>query len=91
MNKFFIVLVALALVACDSDLDALIFQQFQKFMKKYKKKYSSVGCINLLVEFIVIGLEWEQTWIGVIPIIEPTQSKSAIGGGKSLDSLILRF
>ena len=42
MNKFLVV-VLLALVACDSDLDALMFQQFQKFMKKYNKKYGSVN------------------------------------------------
>ena len=42
MNKFLLVLV-LALVACESDLDALIFQQFQKFMKKYHKKYESIN------------------------------------------------
>ena len=42
MNKFLLVLV-LALVACDDDLDSLIFQQFQKFIKKYHKKYESVN------------------------------------------------
>ena len=42
MNKFLLVLV-LALVACQTDLDALIFQQFQKFMKKYQKKYESIN------------------------------------------------
>ena len=42
MNKFLLVLV-LALVACQTDLDALIFQQFQKFMKKYEKKYESIN------------------------------------------------
>ena len=42
MNKFLIVLV-LALVACQTDLDSLIFQQFQKFIKKYQKKYESIN------------------------------------------------
>ena len=41
MNKFLLVLV-LALVACDSDLDTLMFQKFQKFMNKYNKKYASI-------------------------------------------------
>ena len=41
MNKFLLVLV-LALVACDSDLDTLMFQKFQKFMNKYNKKYDSI-------------------------------------------------
>ena len=42
MNKFILVLL-LALVACEYDLDSLIFQQFQKFMKKYHKKYDSIN------------------------------------------------
>ena len=42
MNKFLLVLV-LALVSCQLDLDSLIFKQFQKFMKKYEKKYSSIN------------------------------------------------
>ena len=42
MNKFILVLV-LALVACDTELDSIIFQQFQKFIKKYNKKYESVN------------------------------------------------
>ena len=42
MNKFLIVLV-LALAACQTDLDSLIFQQFQKFIKKYQKKYESIN------------------------------------------------
>ena len=41
MNKFLLVLV-LALVACDADLDTLMFQKFQKFMNKYNKKYESI-------------------------------------------------
>ena len=42
MNKFLVVFL-LALVACESDLDSLIFQQFQRFMKKYQKKYDSMN------------------------------------------------
>ena len=40
MNKFLIVLL-LALVLCNND--ELLFQQFQKFMNKYHKKYSSIN------------------------------------------------
>ena len=40
MNKFLIVLL-LALVSCNND--ELLFQQFQKFMNKYHKKYSSIN------------------------------------------------
>ena len=42
MNKFILVLV-LALAACNADLDKLLFQQFQKFIKKYHKKYESIN------------------------------------------------
>ena len=42
MNKFILVLV-FALVACDMDIDAIMFQQFQKFIKKYHKKYESIN------------------------------------------------
>ena len=42
MNKFLLVLV-IALVACDMDIDAIMFQQFQKFIKKYHKKYNSIN------------------------------------------------
>ena len=42
MNKFLIVLL-FALAACDMDIDAIMFQQFQKFIKKYHKKYNSVN------------------------------------------------
>ena len=42
MNKFLIFLV-FALVACDMDIDAIMFQQFQKFIKKYHKKYNSMN------------------------------------------------
>ena len=41
MNKFILALL-IALIACDSELDSLIFQQFQKFIKKYQKKYTSI-------------------------------------------------
>ena len=42
MNKFLVVFL-LALVACNEELDSLIFQQFQKFMKKFNKKYESIN------------------------------------------------
>ena len=42
MNKFILVLV-FALVACDMDIDAIMFQQFQKFIKKYHKRYASIN------------------------------------------------
>ena len=42
MNKFILVLV-FALVACDMDIDTVMFQQFQKFIKKYHKRYNSIN------------------------------------------------
>ena len=39
----FVAIFLIALVACETDLDNLIFLQFQKFIKKYKKKYSSIN------------------------------------------------
>ena len=42
MNKLILVLV-FAVVACDMDIDAVMFQQFQKFIKKYHKKYNSIN------------------------------------------------
>ena len=42
MNKFILAFL-IALVSCNAELDSLIFQQFQKFIKKYYKKYESVN------------------------------------------------
>lgn len=42
MNKFLLLLL-LAFASCNSELDSLIFQQFQRFIKKYNKKYDSMN------------------------------------------------
>ena len=42
MNKYLLVLL-IALVSCEVDFDSQIFKYFQKFVKKYDKKYSSVN------------------------------------------------
>ena len=42
MYKFIFTLF-LSLSICEKDLDALIFQNFQKFIKKYKKNYTSLN------------------------------------------------
>ena len=42
MNKFLIVLL-LAIVACEDEFDTVIFKGFQRFIKKYNKKYSSIN------------------------------------------------
>ena len=41
MKFLFVLLIALA--TCETDIDAIMFQQFQKFIKKYHKKYTSVN------------------------------------------------
>ena len=41
MNKFFIMLLALA--SCQIDNDQLMFENFQKFITKYNKKYNSIN------------------------------------------------
>ena len=43
MKKLLLVLIAIALISCNSDLDSKIFSQFQKFIKKFKKNYSSIN------------------------------------------------
>ena len=43
MNKSLLVLISIALISCNSDLDSTIFTQFQKFIKKFKKNYSSIN------------------------------------------------
>ena len=42
MNKFILVLAFIALVSCKIDYDAISFHKFQKFIKKYHKKYTSI-------------------------------------------------
>ena len=42
MNKFLIIFV-FALVASNVDVDTIMFQQFQKFIKKYHKRYASIN------------------------------------------------
>ena len=41
MNKFLFIFL-LALVSCDTDMDKFMFEQFQKFITKYNKKYESM-------------------------------------------------
>ena len=42
MNKFLVVLL-LAIVACNEELDTIVFKAFQRFIKKYEKNYSSIN------------------------------------------------
>ena len=42
MNKVVLILL-IALVSCKLDMDQAMFQQFQKFIKKFQKKYNSVN------------------------------------------------
>ena len=42
MNKFLIVLF-FAFCSCEAEFDSIVFHQFQKFIKKYHKKYESIN------------------------------------------------
>ena len=42
MKKFLIVLI-ISLISCDLDFDTMMFNKFQKFIKKFNKKYNSVN------------------------------------------------
>ena len=42
MNKFLVVLL-FAFISCEAELDTIVFKQFQKFIKKYNKKYESIN------------------------------------------------
>ena len=42
MKKLFIALV-ITLVSCEFDIDTMLFYNFQRFIKKYNKKYNSVN------------------------------------------------
>ena len=43
MKRIIIFFISFLLISCKSELDSLIFKQFQKFINKYKKKYSSIN------------------------------------------------
>ena len=43
MNKCFILFAIFSLISCNSELEPIIFKQFQKFIKDYKKDYSSLN------------------------------------------------
>ena len=42
MNKFIFILI-IALVSCNLDKEQEMFQKFQRFIKKYNKKYNSMN------------------------------------------------
>ena len=59
MKKIFIVLLAIAFISCESDLDSIIFQNFQKFIKKYNKKYTSIN--EYLARYQVFRMNYLKT------------------------------
>ena len=59
MNKALLVLLCVALVSCEYDVESMIFRQFQKFIKKYNKKYSSMN--EYLARYNVFRQNLEQT------------------------------
>ena len=59
MNKFIIVFL-LAIVACDEELDTIVFKAFQRFIKKYEKNYSSIN--EYLARFEVFNRNFMTTF-----------------------------
>ena len=43
MNKFVLVLLSLALISCEVDVESIIYKKFQRFINKYNKQYSSIN------------------------------------------------
>lgn len=43
MKKLLILFTTYILISCNTELESLIFKQFQKFINKHKKKYSSIN------------------------------------------------
>ena len=43
MKKLIILIASFVLISCNCELESLIFKHFQKFIKKYNKKYSSIN------------------------------------------------
>ena len=43
MSKYIIIIFVFSLISSNSELESLIFKQFQKFIKKYNKTYSSMS------------------------------------------------
>ena len=41
--KTILVLFAIVLITCETDQESIIFQNFQRFIKKYHKHYSSMN------------------------------------------------
>ena len=41
--KTILILLTIALISCETDPESIIFQNFQKFIKKYRKNYSSMN------------------------------------------------
>ena len=71
MNKFIIVLL-LAIVSCEDELDTIIFKGFQRFIKKYGKKYSSIN------EFLARYEVFKKNLMTVYETNEETSYRSGI-------------
>ena len=59
MKEFLILLLSIALITAETDLESQLFIQFQKFITKYHKKYSSVE--EYLSRFAVFRLNYMET------------------------------
>ena len=43
MKRLILLFITITLITCNSELDTIILKQFQKFITKYNKKYSSIN------------------------------------------------
>ena len=79
MNKFFIVLLALA--SCQIDNDQLMFENFQKFITKYNKKYKSINEFLSRFEIFkrnvkdVLSQNYETFKVGITKFSDMTQQE----------------
>ena len=79
MNKFLIIFI-LAIVSCDTEMDKFMFDQFQKFMTKYHKKYESMNEFLLRFEtfrrnFHLLGDSNGSFTTGITKFSDMTQSE----------------
>lgn len=59
MKRILILILSLTFISAEVDLESLIFTQFQRFIKKYQKNYSSMK--EYLARFQVFRLNFKET------------------------------
>ena len=59
MKRILILILSLTFISAEVDLESLVFTQFQRFIKKYQKNYSSMK--EYLARFQVFRLNFKET------------------------------